>query len=307
MSTAALYYGISGLRLTSEGAAPVGHIAGDLCCPDPLCVPLCDTICSFIDLLPSGPMWDFAKLEARQIIQQTAPNCEGPFEPECLSMVWYGVYGGLVLNEMTRTILWPAIREANPATAVTTIDDWLERFGWEDCYRTHCRTLASFGLSPFERPGDCGPIYCEPTFSDEFNCALKHAILMSLSRARRGVIKTLDGINWVLEPLRASVRPKIPYPQEVLDYLQSNCDADGYPCFCDEVEFEICQTSEWLPGCPPLDACQKRSPDVAMAQNYQCEQGDPVIVVYPAVLAAECIARSLLKKQCPNILYRCGT
>lgn len=305
MGTASILYGGNAkLRLTADGMRPATSVAVDRCCPEVLCVPLCDTLCSFVDLLPSGPLWDYQKSEAKRVVGE-AENCAGPYETDCPSMAWYAVYGGLVLHDIVQQLLWPTIREASPETAVTTLDSWLERYGWEDCYTSHCRSLGSLGLSPYERPGDCGPIYCEPSFSDEFNCALKHAILLSLVRAQRGFIKTLDGINWVLEPLRAVVRPRAPYPDDYQSFIAGELEVE--PCLCREAEFEICQSSELLPGCPPLDSnCGNQAEPQNMAQLYQCEPDDPEILVYPAVLAAECIVRSFMKRQCPNIVYRCA-
>lgn len=297
MSTAEIYYGDVPLTFTSEGRMPAATVESDLCCPPALCVPACETVCSFLDVLPTGPLWDRAKMEARQLVNDQ--NCEGPYDPECLSMVWYGVYGGTLLHHNLQNIIWPGIREASPLTAVTTIDDWLLRCGWEDCYAANCRSVVKGQLSPYETPGGCDPIFCPPSYSDAFTFALKHAILRSLQRVKLGTIKTLDGLNWVIEPLGAVLTPQFG-PDVCLDPE----DPFEYPCFCNEVELAICNSAETLYGGPGL-ACGERNPEVSAMQPYQCNPGDPILAVYPGVLAAECIVRSMLPRKCPNIVFRC--
>lgn len=292
-----LLLGVDGFTLRS------GALQDDGCCPDPLCIPFCNTACSFIDLLPSGPMWDMQKAQAVRCIPECADDCG---DDDCPSMASFAVYGARVLHDAVQNILWPAIRESNPATAVTTLDDWLDRYGWQDCYRTCCRSEYLAMFSPYETPSDCGDTrFCAPTFSAAFECALKHGILLSLERLRRGVIKNLDGINWIIQPLGAIVRPKQPYPKDVSDYLKGNCDVEdgGPPCFCGEVKLEICDNADELPGCP-IEACLTDPTTVPALQPYTCE--GVTTYLYPGVIAAECIVRSMLSHKSPSMLSRCS-
>lgn len=303
LSTAKIRFPRSSLTLGADGFVPRNPSSGNReCCPDPLCTPFCDMACAFVDILPTGPMWDFQKAAAKASIVE----CNAVPEASCPTMANYAVYGAQVAQEAIQTILWPALRESDPTTAVTTLDDWLLRYGWQDCYRSYCRSEYMGTLSPYDRRGECGMSYCPTSFDYEFECALKVAILKSLSRLRRGVIKNLAGINWVIQPLGAVLRPRKPYPLEVRRFLNGQCAEDGLePCFCDVIEYEICNTTETLPGCP-VEACDDLPSDVSAVQGYEC--GDqPLVDLYPGVIAAECIVRSMLQKKCPNIIYRCAT
>jgi hypothetical protein len=272
----------------------------DGCCPDPLCVPFCSTACAFVDLLPTGPMWDGQKMDAVRHISE----CGSEETQSCPTMASYAVYAARVLHDLIDTAIWPAVRESSPQTAVTTIGDWLERFGWQDCFRSSCRSQYMAIFSPYERIGDCGSYYCPTNFDEDFECALQHAILMSLVRMQRGVIKNLDGINWVIAPLGAVVSPVRPWPETVQNVLNGACDPDEIDtCFCDVANLQCCNTGNELPGCPSL-ICGGSSPPVAAAQPYACGDEDPVIL-YPGVIAAECIVRALLTRKCPNILFQC--
>jgi hypothetical protein len=298
IDTARLLYPSDALKLGADGYIPaMTTTAGDGCCPDPLCLDVCSSICSFIDLLPSGPMWDAQKDVARR------SECDGDAGPDCPSMAQYAAYVAKVMHDHITTILWPAIREASPHTAVTTLDDWLDRYGWEDCFRTNCRTPYTALFSPYETPVACGTEYFPTQFSDAFECALKHGILQSLVRLSRGIVNNLDGINWVIEPLGAVLRPVSPWPDPVLAYLRGQCTSTEAPCWCDLVQLELCSNSATISGCPPLE-CGGFAVPIAALQNYTNGSG-AVVQLYPAVIAAECIVRSIMPKNCPNIIFRC--
>lgn len=304
LETARLHYPREVLTLGVDGYTPHNKaILNDGCCPDPLCIPFCSTACSFVDLLPTGPMWDFQKREALRCLEGCGEDCG---DDDCPSMAKYAIYGARVLHRLVQTTLWPAIRESNPATAVTTLDDWLDRYGWQDCYRTCCRSEYLAMFSPYETESVCGGTrYCPTNFSEEFECALKYAILQALVRLQRGVIKNLDGINWVIAPLGAVVSPRQPWPQDVADYLGGDCEVEdgGPPCFCGEAQFEICNSVDTLPGCP-IEACLTSPTTVPALQSYQCED-EPAVFLYPGVVAAECIVRSMLNNKAPTVLRRC--
>lgn len=309
MSTDALLYPAVDLKLGVDGYRPNFKMPATDCCPDPLCVPACDVICSFIDILPTGPMWDRAKDAARRYFSGGGDydpcNVVCPEAP-CLTLVNYAVYGGALLHDMVSNIIWPPIRESKPNTATTTIDDWLDRFGWSDCYRSFCSSSYALALSPYTTLGTCGPEYHPTNYPDDFECALKHAILLSLRRAQRGVIKNLDGINWVIAPLGAIMRPRMPWPDGVAAMLAGTCETpDGAECWCDEAEFELCNDGETLPSCPDLRIpCGQERGVVSAVQEYRKTDGT-LLAIYPAVIAAECIVRSILTRKCPNIIFRC--
>ena len=67
-----------------------------------------------------------------------------------------------------------------------------------------------------------------------------------LSLANMGVIKNLCGLNWIIEPLGAELKP-------VYVYTSDN------PCalLCtDNPQFEICYKQDWLEGCGSGDICR---------------------------------------------------
>lgn len=302
LDTVRIRYPAVRLLQGADGIVPASAVRyNDGCCPDPLCVPFCTTACAFVDLLPTGPMWDRQKTDAIAMLTE----CGGGADPNaCPSMANYAIYGAAVLHDMLENILQPTLREANPRTASATLDDWLDRYGWQDCFRSSCRSDYLAILSPYERLNDCGSYYCPTDYSDEFECAMKHAILLSLVRMQRGVIKNLDGINWVIEPLGARVSPMRPWPEDVQAFLAGSCETDGAPCFCDEVTLQICPTVQELPGCPDNTCGPNTAVPVSASQWYECG-GEPPVLLYPAVIAAECIVRAMLPRKCPNILFQC--
>lgn len=310
MTTDAMRYPGQTLVLGVDGRRAVAALEGDGCCSDPLCVSEEVLGCSLLDLLPTGPMWDIQKQRARDAIVANGgaiPDCDTEHQIET-SMVSYSLYLARVLSDLVDQVIAPSVAESSPHSAVTTLDDWLERLGWVDCYRSACRSPYLAQFSPYEQETECGTAYIAPEFPAEFERAMKWALVQSLSRARRGVIKNLDGINWVIEPLGVQVRPLQPYPPLVQDYLDdpgtdlSSGDTveECRACFCEDVEFEVYRTTETLPKAP-TEYCQTGAPDtVAAAQEYNGE------TLYPAAIASECLIRAMLPRTCPNIIHREG-
>lgn len=288
--------------LSSHGAQPfLGSLSfvGDDCCPPDLCgVDLCGLLCSFINLLPSGPMWDYWKASAISHFQSSNPDlrqCEALYSPDCPSLVQHAIYTAIKLYDLWQNALFPAVRESDPNTAVTTLDDWLERYRWEDCFRQHCRSVLLGTLTPFELPGPCGPIYCDIDIPEELNNAVKRGIIIALTRANMGVIKNLAGINWVIEPLSARVQPRNQTPCEDLDGPEP-CAED-----CCQLEFEIVNFGGTIPGVYDTTACNENTPrpKVPASINLGCDvpAGLPE-TIWPGVVAAECIVRSMLPLTC---------
>lgn len=302
MSTDAALYVTDPLTLGVDGQRPVAELEPDGCCGNPVCKPYCDTACSFLDLLPTGPMWDRPKDAARQyfVASGAIDPCDPPAYDGCPTMVSYAIYGARVLHDTVANVVWPAIRESRPETAVTTVDDWLSRFGWEDCFRVACADVF------YQIDEDCaGPVvcvnpeagteHCSASYPAAFGAALKHATLTALARAKRGVIRNLDGLNWIIAPLGAVITPKD---------LPACTDNDGLPaCFCDTAEFNISSNSATLPGLPLVTGvCGEAAPTVAAEQTFTVDDLAPV-AVFPGVIIAATLVRSLMTRKCPNFVY----
>ncbi len=164
----------------------------DIYCPEDICsISKASIICGFVSLLPSGPLWDRQKQNAVIKNSEKSSGC----------IADYAVFAGNILYELITENLWTALRESNPYTAVTTLDEWLDRLGWQDCYESCHRRKLSNGLSPFEVMGYCGPLFCPPKYDMDYERALKSAIVKALYRLRMGVIPNVASINKILEPL----------------------------------------------------------------------------------------------------------
>jgi hypothetical protein len=292
-------------RLTADGCQPWAEPVETGCCPPPLCGnDLCCTFVAFFNLLPSGPLWDYWKQAAISYFETHDNPAECPLlsDPRCPSLVLHSIYTVLKLRHVVHNALWPALRESSPYTAVTTLDDYLARMRWEDCYKQHCRNPNLGTLTPYEIMGECGPIYCEIEFPEELDKALKRAIAIALTRANMGVIKNLCGINWVIEPLGAILQPFFPKPPP-----------DNNPCYelcVENPEFVLCQTRDWLESAGSGDICDtiRNTEDRVPAYWSTCDKpaGLPA-TIWPGVLAAECIIRSMLPStSCqPIVITRC--
>lgn len=291
------------VQLGVDGWVPfrdTSEIERDNCCSDPLCIDGVTLACAFIDLLPSGPMWDRPKSEAREALVDNGGFPDGTVDIfTCPSMVTYTVYSAQVLQDLVSNVLTPSIIETFPHTASTTLDDWLDRLGWIDCYRTYCRSSYAGKYSPYERPIEDCPgqtEYCPTNFDPEFEKALKFAIIQSLQRSRRGVIRNIEGVNWIIAPLGVELRLPTVYPDAVQQYLDGECETeDGQiPCWCLEATLELHRIVDVLP-CAPDDFCENNTCTVPYEQVYSCE-GLPDVTVCPALIAAECIVASIVPR-----------
>lgn len=299
--------------LTADGCvSEIGVVADDACCPPDICnVDACSLMCSFIELLPNGPLWDRAKAEGMARYQQLpcGPTCRP--DEQCASLVDYAAYSGYRLASLIQGPLWAAIREANPYTAVDTLDSWLSMHGWEDCWGTVCRD-PRLGPSPFE----CGvwepalsacdanfsPIYI-PEVPARLAAAVKRGIVIALTRLQRRPIKNLCGINWIIEPLGAFLRP-------IAEPPMASC--------CSGMQWEICNLSGTIEAVPNL-RCEN-SPPAQIGATFtmrslafnpatgRCEPiGDTLVTIWPAILAAQCIATTLIQvRGCETPIRRCA-
>lgn len=286
--------------LGADGLQETVALEDGACCPD-LCPDLCSMICSFVQLLPNGPMWDRRKAEVMSFYKQgNAQNvcevtCPAP-PPPCHSVVDYAAYLGRVTYYAINTAVWPALRESEPETSVTNLDDWLVRLGWEDCFGALCRSTLFGQISPFSVMTDCGPVQCDIPTPIPLQCALKHNIVRSLVRLQSAGVKNMDVINWIIEPLDSIIEPRHDASQD-------------QPC-CKKIEITIRPINKFVQACPPEQcgittqstvSAVLRPNDATACGTFFAGLPEEI---YPATVAAECIVRSILKSNCPNVLFR---
>jgi hypothetical protein len=297
--------------LSADGCVDVLVPAETGCCPPPLCGnDLCCTFVAFFNLLPSGPLWDYWKAAAISYFQRSDEPAQCPLlqDPDCPSLILHAIYTVLKLRHMVHNALWPALRESNPYTAVTTLDNHLARLQWEDCYAQHCRSVLLGEMTPLEIWTECGPVFCPPNYPPELEVALKKNVAIALTRANMGIIKNLCGINWIIEPLGAEVKPIYPPPAP-----DQSPPADlNDPCLsaCVEgISFSICYTRDWLEGVGSGDVCETQMPPPHVPAYWDQGCDRPAGLpdrVWPGVLAAECIIRSMMPQKCPTTpIIRC--
>ncbi|XAI96641.1 hypothetical protein [Synechococcus phage Ssp-JY38] len=219
-------------------------------------------------------------------------------------MAIYAMYLGAVLYDMLLNALWPALRESDPSTAVTTLDDWLARYQWQDCHDSICRDPCLGPLTPYEVPGPCGPVFCPPDVSDELECAVKRGIVLALRRLRMGGVPNLTWLNWVIEPLGATLSAH--FETQLIYGREVNCWEER----CKGQKFELCHVGdEMIDACPPIDCSTpvaRRIP--AYVERDLCTMpAGAQEKIFPAVLAAECIILSVLQPSpnCEPIIIRC--
>lgn len=299
--------------LTADGCvSEVGALTSEGCCPiEPCMVDACTLMCSFVSLLPNGPLWDRAKVERMQRYANDpcGPACL-PSPGECASVVDYAIYSGYQLDYLIKGPLWSALREASPETAVETLDSWLQMYGWVDSWESVCRDRR-LGPSPFE----CGIIdppldACDANFSPiyvpeiplQLDLAVKRGIVRALSRLQMSPIKNLCGINWVIEPLGAFLRP-----------------AEAVGECCTDVRWEICNLADTLESVPPKHCVSGQNTSQIQAwfpmqslvfnpATGQCEPtGEATLHIWPGILAAQIIALSLMPtaRDCSQFISRC--
>lgn len=292
----------SGECLTADGCQPCYTPELEGCCPPPLCGnDLCCTFVAFFQLLPSGPMWDYWKAQAISYFEAHEDPGECPLvnDPQCPSLILHAIYVVLKLRMVVHGGLWTAIRESNPYTAITTLDYHLSRLDWEDCYSQHCRTVLTDEITPLEVWTECGPMFCPPDYPPELEAALKRGVAIALNRANMGVIKSLCGLNWIIESLGAELKPIYVY-------------TDDNPCalLCtDKPQFQIgpIEGQDWIEGTGSGDICETQMPLPRIPAYWDRGCDKPAGLpdrVWPGVLAAECIIRSLLPPACPNNIHR---
>lgn len=270
--------------------APVANVR--VCCSPQICeITPSMLVCNFVNLLPTGPLWDRAK---RKVVSHYMACAQDPAPPPCpfdddacSSIVSHSVYTALRLYDLLYGSVWPALRESDPTTAFTTMDDWLDRMKWADCFYGLCRDPDLGALSPVEFAGNCYTYYCDVQADVDLQNAVKHGIILALHRLQMGIFARLDDINFVIEPLGAR--------------LDVALDAVG-DC---PLEFDLRPTSQFLPGWQVM-ACESTtaSPVQAWFDPNGCEYRGLPTRIWPGLMAAECIVRSVLQRNQGTIINR---
>jgi hypothetical protein len=256
-----------------DGRIDVGKLPPDGCCPPSICnIDPCDLVCNLVNTLPSGPLWDQAKLEALSVDWTIGCN------NGCTSMVLHAVYVAQLLHLHLMAGLWPAVRESNPATAYDTLDEWLERLGWQNCFKCACECIDDPSeLPPFQLLQPDGSTVCCPDEAPAgLTRAVKRGIAVALWRLRLGVIRNIDSINFVLSSLSAEV---------------TVVRVDGQP------KLTVCNVGDTIAGAC-ADMCLRET--CAPVQSYWllgCNGVGDNRRIYPGVLAAQCIVRSLISNR----------
>lgn len=241
-----------------DGRAPVGVLDPDGCCPPQLCqIDQCGLICNFISALPAGPLWDRAKAEGLGSYATGDPDviCDGNAGGACASIVNHAVYAARRLIDGLFNALQPALREADPFTAYDTLDTWLDRLGWQDCYDCACRAAGRPIPSPIEVLGPQGiPVCALPTYPDDLQRAVKRGIVIALTRLSVGPRRNLDAINWVIGPLGARLEP-VCYRDIHLDPVRCNNDDGTTLCTGEELPDYNCDAATDPYLCTDVDDC----------------------------------------------------
>lgn len=276
-----------------DGMFPAGSIDSGECCPPSICEITPESlICNFINLLPSGPLWDEAKREGINCPTWCDTGCP---TDSCGSLVSYAAFVGRRLHSMISDNLWPTIRETSPYTAYDSLDSWLERLRWRDCYMGTCR-LATLGeLTPYEIMGECGPEYCPPTFPRDLELAYKRGVVIALHRMRMKPPRTVAAINFILQSL---------YSELVIDPKYNPDDPESKLCLI------LRPTGDYGLAVVP-EACPRTDQSIADAQKTVrlfMTPADGICAggpnrVYPLTLAAHCIVLALMQN-CGNVCIK---
>lgn len=88
--------------------------------------------CNMIKFLPSGFLWDSQK--SNFLTRRERANSS--------SLVNFAIFIGGMYYETLNNVVYPALREHRPETAVTSLDEWLLSFGW------NYNALSKYDFSP---------------------------------------------------------------------------------------------------------------------------------------------------------------
>jgi hypothetical protein len=313
--------------ISIDGRVPVGILPRDGCCvPSISNITLCALICNFVHQLPIGPLWDRPKMEAFTWANQGGCDTgECPPPQLCGSIVAHAIFTANGLWSTIMDGLAVAIRESDPFTAYDTIDDWLARLGWQNCFASACRSPALGPQTPLEVMGDCCLVNAEPDYGAPLTLAVKVGTVHALARLGMGIVPNLDAINFVIEPLGAKLIPvgptstpapdigQCPPPTDPHCGTSSNPSASGVvdPCCprTDHPVFRIDAIASTLPVPyrAVVDVPDANNPDATIPAFYKTQRTDAPGLppkIWPGLLAAECIVRSILSPMRPYEIQR---
>ena len=287
---------------TLDGEQILGVIPSDGCCPPSLCnIDTCDFICSFISYLPRGPLWDYWKALRIQQIRDAGGNCDlssDQMDNPCLTIIDHAVYTAKKLLGVLQNPLQTAIWESDPLTAFNTRQQWLDNFGYVDCFES--LVLSKYIEFPNPYQALCAPTQpyapCDadttsyqmsPTLGSNPNplvniaeqvkaacpanllLATQYGILLSLSRLQFGIDRTEENINFVLAPLGAQVTFSYPH-----DWNADPCAEDCNQMSADFRHHNNCPCDE-----PIQDFCVMIGDCNQMTGTVNCNPYRPCITV----------------------------
>lgn len=280
------------LKLGLDGWTEIGALPSDGCCAPSLDdVDPCILGRAMISLLPSGPLWDRAKIAgfaacAPRQDCHTVDDC-GCACPPCdpngagaTSLVGYAKFLGVMMYDVIADALLPSIREANPNTAVTTVDDWLDQYKWQSCFETLCNTACIGIAGPYVvAEGTRRLAFCPPNVPEPLNSAYRQALVRALSRLSRNPPHNLGGINWVISTLGARLTVDTGATLET-----------GTATCCPAPRFCLSPTSDVLP-------LMDRHGATTDVQSWYRESCYLETKIRPGMLAAHCIALSMMQER----------
>lgn len=181
-------------RLGIDGRTLATNLPGGGCCPPSICdIDPCAFVCEFLNLLPSGPLWDEAKEKAVLAVKTGFCDEDTCVPTHCHTIVDHAVYSARKLWSFLRMFLQPVVQESSPFTAVDAMDFWLEALGWSDCTACEGEPTISSILSQ-----------CPP----ELASAVRRGLVIALARLQLQPIATVDSINFVIQELGVELTPE---------------------------------------------------------------------------------------------------
>lgn len=307
MSEICLRPGIDGYVLATELEGK------SACCPDTLChINPCDLLCQFLNVLPSGPMWDEARREGViQITQEftSRQTCADNtcYPRVCVTMVDHAIYSARKLWSYILMFLGPVLQESSPFTAIASLDFWLDSLGWDDCLACEGEPMLATMLSgaktvPMTAPAGA----CElprvvnsdsvPAVPSELATAVKRGVAIALARMILRPIATVDAINFVIEELGCELVPESssdpwaslsttsrPTPAHAGDgdQVDTGCVVEDCTVIRPLLKYSLRLSSRTLRKvkgvCDPLGGCPKATKVTPCTRCETCEHIDAFI------------------------------
>jgi hypothetical protein len=317
-----------------DGPVLSASLPGDGCCPPTICdIEPNGFACQFLNVLPSGPLWDAAKRDGLASIRaQPSPCAVSNCPPEhCSSIVDHARYAAFKLWSYARMFLQPVAVEGSPFTAVSSLDFWLESLGWNDCSQCEGEPSITTVLSQCSEP---------------LALAVKRGIATALQRLTLAPIPTVAAINFVINPLGVYLQPEIssdpwasmpnngePQAIDMRPGDQRDCGCVAWDC-ADQgsglncvirplLRFSLRLHSRTLkavksPDCGPGKGCPPGKSQTPCNTCSECElvegyfdpnagevltaglsqtSGGATTRLWPGVMAALCIVRTMLPEQ----------